>query len=158
MNIKASQTSLTDNFASTIVAGEQARKALVDQPREKESDGANRKVFAGTVKKLVKNMQDLTMDALTTINVLKDSLSSKPYLKPLVEIVEQQYKCFVVAREDMVQLQCTLPTMDATAIAAAGDTLVKCQAHYDAFKVGALKEAQSMLSERLCEGLSLLGE
>ena len=97
------------------------------------------------IKKLVKSMQDSTLENLVLKNKLTEAAKAKPYLLPIVNELEKQHVVFTSARDMILETQATLPTMSADDMEKAAGTLKTCNTHYEAFRNGALKEGSNLM-------------
>ena len=145
VDVKASvgQT-IIDGFRVSMIDGQPAQKALEDGVKEEPSE-INKKQLALSIKKLVKSMQDSTLESLVLKNKLTEAAKAKPYLLPIVNELEKQHVIFTSARDMILETQATLPTMSADDMEKAAGTLKTCSVHYEAFRNGALKEGSNLM-------------
>ena len=145
VDVKASvgQT-IIDGFRVSMIDGQPAQKALEDGVKEEPSE-INKKQLALSIKKLVKSMQDSTLESLFLKNKLTEAAKAKPYLLPIVNELEKQHVVFTSARDMILETQATLPTMSADDMEKAAGTLKTCSVHYEAFRNGALKEGSNLM-------------
>ena len=145
VDVKASvgQT-IIDGFRVSMIDGQPAQKALEDGVKEEPSE-INKKQLALSIKKLVKSMQDSTLESLVLKNKLTEAAKAKPYLLPIVNELEKQHVVFTSARDMILETQAALPTMSADDMEKAAGTLKTCSVHYEAFRNGALKEGSNLM-------------
>lgn len=135
----------------TEVPGDVPMRALEDGvPTVKkellEDLGVIHKELLVKLKKLQKAMLEVESDALKCKAKLKERLNNKPYLAPMLEQLEKQWEIFQPAKDHIVKVIACLPDVcsqennDQMQVA-----LEEGQAHLDAFKNSAFKDAQAML-------------
>ena len=146
LDVRASASDILDGFMDSMDESGGTQKALEDGPAPvpAKTEGPNKKDLIVSMKKLAKGMGDCTMDVLGAINSLKDAVKKKPYLEALLKELKKQYEEFAKVREEVLKTQASLISMDAEELAQAEGQLEIFQTHYDAFRSGALKEAQGI--------------